>query len=140
LVVRGEPGIGKTALLQYLTRAAAGCRIVRVGGVESEMELPFAGLRQLCSPFLAAVEELPGPQRDTLSTALGMRTGGPPDRFLVGLAALTLLSGAAESQPVICLVDDAQWLDDASAQAIAFVARRLLADPVAIVSRSATSR
>ncbi|MEV0794859.1 AAA family ATPase [Kribbella sp. NPDC050459] len=132
LVLRGEAGIGKSALLDYLGRAATGCRVLRVAGVESEMELAFAGLHQLCAPFLPKIDDLPAPQRDALGTALGLRAGRPPDPFLVGLAGLSLLSAAAEEQPVICLIDDAQWLDAASAQTIAFVARRLAAESVVL--------
>ncbi len=133
LVLRGEAGVGKTALLEYLASRAAGCRIARAAGVESEMELAFAGLHQLASPFLDHVDRLPGPQRNALCTAFGLQEGNPPDRFLVGLAVLTLLAGAAEKQPLICLVDDAQWLDRVSARTLTFAARRLLADRVAMV-------
>jgi DNA-binding CsgD family transcriptional regulator len=133
LVLRGEEGTGKTALLDYLRDRASGCRIARAGGVESEMELPFAGLQQLCAPMLDPVQRLPGPQRDALRVAFGLSSGDAPDRFLVGLAVLGLLSELTVERPLVCLVDDAQWLDRASAQALAFVARRLLADPVALV-------
>ena len=133
LVLRGEAGVGKTALLDELAQRAQGCRIVRVTGAESEMELAFAGLHQLCAPMLDGLGGLPGPQRDALSVAFGLSTGHPPDRFLVGLAALSLLSDAAERLPLLCLIDDGQWLDQASAQTLAFVARRLLADRVAMV-------
>jgi DNA-binding CsgD family transcriptional regulator len=134
LVLRGEAGFGKTALLEYLSERAAGCRLARAAGVESEMELAFAGLQQLCAPMLARLEQLPGPQRDALGTAFGLRTGEPPDRFLVGLAVLSLLAEVAEEgPPLVCLVDDAQWLDRASAQTLAFVARRLLAERVGLV-------
>ena len=133
LVMRGEPGIGKTALLEYAIESAAGLRVVRVAGVESEMELAFAALQQLCAPMLDKLAGLPDPQREALGVAFGLTTGAAPDRFLVGLAALSLLSEAAEQQPLLCVVDDAQWLDRASAQVLAFVARRLLADPVALV-------
>ena len=132
LVVRGEPGVGKTALLDWAIESAAGLRVARVAGVESEMELAFAVLQQLCAPMLGKLEGLPGPQRDALRVAFGLSTGAAPDRFLVGLASLSLLSEAAE-QPLLCVIDDAQWLDRASAQALAFVARRLLAEPVALV-------
>jgi predicted ATPase len=124
LVLRGEAGVGKSALLNYLTQHASGCAIGRAAGVESEVELAYAGLQQLASPFIDRLEQLPGPQRDALGTALGIRDGGAPDGFLVGLAVLSLLSDAAEDRPLICFVDDAQWLDAASAQALAFVARR----------------
>ena len=133
LVVRGEPGVGKTALLDYALERASGCRVARASGVQSEMELVFAGLHQLCAPMLDRLEGLPGPQRDALGTAFGMARGVAPDRFLVGLAVLSLLSEVAEERPLVCLVDDAQWLDRASAQALAFVARRLLAEPVGLV-------
>src|SRR5215469_12064345 len=133
LVVRGEAGVGKSALLEYTAGAAADMRVVRAAGVESEMELAFAGLHQLCAPLLDRLEGLPAPQRDALGTAFGLRGGGAPDRFLVGLAVLTLLSEAAEDRPLLCLVDDAQWLDRASAQVLAFAARRLLADPVGLL-------
>ncbi len=133
LVVRGEPGIGKTALLGYAAGRALGFRVVRAWGVESEMELAFAGLHQLCVPMLGRLEQLPGPQRDALAVAFGMREGQAPDRFLVGLAVLSLLAATAEDQPLACLVDDAQWLDRASVQCLAFAARRLLAEPVALI-------
>jgi DNA-binding CsgD family transcriptional regulator/tetratricopeptide (TPR) repeat protein len=133
LVIRGEPGVGKTALLDYLAEQARGCRFVRVAGVQSEMELAFAGLHQLCAPMLDRLGRLPGPQRDALRTAFGLSAGPPPDRFLVGLAVLSLLSEVAGDKPLICVVDDQQWLDRASAQALGFVARRLAADPVALV-------
>jgi DNA-binding CsgD family transcriptional regulator len=133
VVLCGEAGVGKTALLEYVSTRASGCRIARAAGVESEMELAFAGLHQLCAPMLGRLDRLPAPQRDALATAFGLRAGDAPDRFLVGLGALTLLSDAAEERPVICLVDDAHWLDQASRQALAFVARRLLAESVALV-------
>jgi DNA-binding CsgD family transcriptional regulator len=133
LVLRGEAGIGKTALLEHLARAAEGCQIARAAGVESEMELAFAGLHQLCAPLLDRLDHLPNPQRDALTTAFGLSAGIPPDRFLVGLAVLSLLADAAEEQPLVCIVDDAQWLDRVSAQTLAFVARRLLADRVGMV-------
>ena len=133
LVMRGEPGVGKTALLEYAIESAAGLRVARVAGVESEMELAFAALQQLCAPMLDKLAGLPDPQREALGVAFGLNTGAAPDRFLVGLAALSLLSEAAEQQPLLCVIDDAQWLDRASAQALAFVARRLLAEPVALV-------
>jgi len=133
LVVHGEPGVGKTALLEYAIESAAGLRVVRVAGVESEMELAFAALQQLCAPMLGKLAGLPDPQREALSVAFGLETGEAPDRFVVGLAALRLLSAAAGQQPLLCVVDDAQWLDRASALVLAFVARRLLAEPVALV-------
>src|SRR5580700_3804593 len=133
LVMRGEPGIGKTALLESAVESAAGLRVARVAGVESEMELAFAALQQLCAPMLGQLAGLPDPQRAALGVAFGLETGAAPDRFLVGLAVLGLLSEVAERQPLLCVIDDAQWLDRASAQALAFVARRLLAEPVALV-------
>ena len=133
LVLRGEPGVGKTALLGYLSSAAEGCSIAWVSGVESEMELAFAGLHALCTPMLGRLGHLPIPQRDALNTAFGMSAGNPPDRFLVGLAVLSLLSDAAEEQPLVCIIDDAQWLDRVSVQVLAFVARRLLAERVGLV-------
>ena len=133
LVLRGEAGIGKTALLGHLSAAAEGCRVTRAAGVESEMELAFAGLHALCAPMLGRLGQLPIPQRDALNTAFGLSAGPPPDRFLVGLAVLSLLADAAEEQPLVCIVDDAQWLDRVSVQTLAFVARRLLAERVALV-------
>jgi DNA-binding CsgD family transcriptional regulator len=133
LVVRGEAGVGKSVLLDHLEEQATGCRVARAAGVESEMELAFAGLHQLCAPMLGSLDRLPGPQRDALGTAFGLAAGEAPDRFLVGLALLGLLSDASGDQPLVCLVDDAQWLDRASAQVLAFAARRLLAEPVAVV-------
>jgi DNA-binding CsgD family transcriptional regulator len=133
LVLRGEAGIGKTALLEYLSAVAEGCRIARIAGVESEMELAYAGLHALCTPMLGRLGHLPIPQRDALNTAFGMSGGPPPDRFLVGLAVLSLLADAAEEQPLVCIVDDAQWLDRVSVQTLAFVARRLLAERVGLV-------
>ena len=133
LVLRGEAGVGKTALLERMAAGAAGCQLARAAGVESEMELPFAGLHALCAPMLGRLGRLPGPQRDALSTAFGLDAGPPPDRFMVGLAVLSLLADAAEEQPLMCIVDDAQWLDRVSAQTLAFVARRLLAERVGLV-------
>jgi DNA-binding CsgD family transcriptional regulator len=135
LVVRGDPGVGKTALLDYLVRqaSAARCRVARAVGVQTEMELAFAGLHQLCVPMLDHAERLPVLQRDALLTAFGLSAGPPPDPFLVGLAVLSLLSQVAEERPLICVVDDQQWLDHASAQALGFVARRLAANPVGLV-------
>ncbi|HEX4690857.1 MAG TPA: AAA family ATPase, partial [Solirubrobacteraceae bacterium] len=133
LVVCGEPGIGKTALLESVIRSASGFRVVRSVGVESEMELAFAALQQLCAPLSDRLDRLPVPQRDALGVAFGLRAGNAPDRFLVGLAVLSLLAEVAEERPVLCVVDDAQWLDRASAQALVFVARRLLAESVALV-------
>ena len=133
LVLRGESGVGKTALLDHLVTVASGCRIARVAGVQSEVELAFAGLHQLCAPFLAHFDRLPAPQRDALATAFGLHVGAPPDRFLVGLATLTMLAEVAEEGPLIIVLDDAQWLDRVSAQTLAFVARRLMAENVGLV-------
>jgi DNA-binding CsgD family transcriptional regulator len=134
LVIAGEPGVGKTTLLEYVRERASGCRVVWAAGVQAESELAFAALHQLCAPLLVRLERLPGPQRDALGTAFGLRAGAAPDRFLIGLGALSLLSEVAEgSRPLVCLVDDAQWLDRASAQALAFVARRLGAESVALI-------
>ena len=133
LVLRGEPGIGKTALLEHLVASASDLNVVRAAGVESEMELAFASLHQLCGPLLGRLPRLPAPQRQALEIVFGVSPGAPPDRFLVGLAVLSLFSEAAEERPLLCVVDDAQWLDHASALTLAFVARRLLADPVGIV-------
>jgi DNA-binding CsgD family transcriptional regulator len=133
LVLLGEAGIGKTALLEYTAGRASGCRIARAAGVEAEMELPFAGLHQLCAPMLDGLERLPDPQQDALRVAFGLQGGATPDHFLVALAVLSLLAEAAEERPLVCLVDDAQWLDRGSAQALAFVARRLLAERIAMV-------
>ncbi len=133
LVVRGQPGVGKTALLDYLGEQAAGCWVAHAAGVESEMELVYAGLHQLLTPMLDRLERLPAPQANALQTAFGVRSGSAPDRFLVGLAALSLLAEVAEEHPLVCLVDDAQWLDQASAQVLGFVARRLAAESVGLV-------
>jgi DNA-binding CsgD family transcriptional regulator len=136
LVLLGEAGIGKSALLDFVVELAADCRIARAAGVESELELAFAGLHQLCTPHLDRLDTLPGPQRQALAVAFGLRPGPAPDRFLVGLAVLTLLSALADDRPLVCVVDDAQWLDHASTQALEFVARRLAAEPMAIVFAS----
>jgi DNA-binding CsgD family transcriptional regulator len=133
LVVRGDAGVGKTALLGHLRLKTAGGRLLKVAGVESEMELAYAGLHQLCAPLLDGLERLPEPQREALATAFGLRAGAAPNRFLVALAALTLLAQAAEREPLVCLVDDAQWLDREAIQALVFVARRLLAERIAMV-------
>jgi DNA-binding CsgD family transcriptional regulator len=133
LVVRGEAGVGKSALLRAVVDGASGFRVAQIGGVESEMELPFAGLHQLCAPLLPRLDGLPPPQERALRVALGLASGDPPDRFLVALGALTLLAEVAEEEPCLCFVDDAQWLDDASRQVLGFVARRLLAERVVIV-------
>ncbi|HEX6712300.1 MAG TPA: AAA family ATPase [Thermoleophilaceae bacterium] len=133
VVIRGEAGVGKSALLRHVARQASGFRVAQISGIESEMELPYAGLHQFCAPMLAHLDALPPPQQRALSVALGVAAGDQPDRFLVALGALTLLSEVAEQQPLLCIVDDGQWLDDASRQVLGFVARRLLAEPVAIV-------
>ena len=133
LAIRGDPGVGKTVLLDYLVGRARGCRVTRATGVQSEMELAFAGLHQLCASMLDHLDRIPAPQRAALRTALGLAAGPPPDRFLVGLAVLSLFSEVAGDQPLICLIDDEQWLDQASVMALGFVARRLAADPVALV-------
>src|SRR5919106_6281471 len=133
LVLRVEAGVGKTALLRYAARQAFGFRTAQIAGVEAEMELAFAGLHQLCAPMLDRLDALPAPQREALRVALGVATGSPPDRFFISLAMLSLLSAVADERPLLCLVDDAQWLDGASAQILTFVARRLLAESIAIV-------
>jgi len=137
-ILRGEVGVGKSALLNYLADRAVGWQVARAAGVESEMELPYAGLHQLCAPLLDHLGRLPDPQRDALATVFGRSAGPAPDRFLVGLGTLTLFAEAAEQQPLICLVDDGQWLDHASAQILGFVARRLLAERVAVVCAART--
>src|SRR5690242_17700336 len=133
LVIRGEAGAGKTTLLHYCARQASGLRVARLAGVEAELGLPFAAVHQLCGPLLGRVDALPAPQRAALRIALGMSAGDAPDHFLVAVAVLSLVAAAAEDQPLLCLVEDAQWLDGVSAQVLGFVARRLLAESVAIV-------
>src|SRR6476659_1340637 len=133
LVVRGEAGIGKTALLEQLVEQAVGCTVARATGVQADMELPFAGLQLLFRSMLGSLERLPDPQRDAVEVAFGLRSWPAPDRYAVGLAVLELLADAVEQGPLLCVVDDAQWLDRASAQTLAFVARRLLAESVAVV-------
>jgi DNA-binding CsgD family transcriptional regulator len=133
LVVRGEPGVGKSALLEYAIQSASDLGVVRAVGVESEMELAFAALHQLCAPMLDRLERLPGPQRDALAITFGLSAGPAPDRFLVGLAVLSLISEVAEERPLLCVVDDAQWMDQASAQAFGFAARRCLAESVVLL-------
>jgi DNA-binding CsgD family transcriptional regulator len=140
LVVRGEPGVGKSALLDYAFEAASGLRVARAVGVDFEMELAFAGLHQLCTPMLDRLGGLPEPQRDALGTAFGLTPGAPHDRFLVGLATLSLLSDVAGERPLVCLVDDAQWLDRASSETLAFVARRLFAESVALIFATRESK
>jgi DNA-binding CsgD family transcriptional regulator len=133
LVLRGEPGIGKTALLDYVARHAKDFRVDRLCAVQSEMELPFAGLHLLLGPLLDRFDRLPGPQREALEVALGAREGRAPDRLLTGLAVLSMAAELAEEQPLACLIDDAHWLDQSSLQALAFAARRLAAERVAVV-------
>jgi DNA-binding CsgD family transcriptional regulator len=133
LVLRGEAGVGKTALLEFTAEMASGVRCLHVAGVQSDMELAFAGVQQLCAPLLNHHDELPEPQREALNVAFGRGVGAAPDRFLVGLAVLSLMAAAADDRPLLCLIDDTQWLDQVSAQTLAFVARRLLAEPVGIV-------
>src|ERR1700752_1008933 len=128
LGLRGEAGVGKTALLEHVSELASGFRCVAVAGVECDMELAFAGLQQLCAPLLSHLDELPEPQREALNVAFGRGVGPTPDRFLVGLAVLSLMAAAADDQPLLCIIDDAQWLDEVSVQTLAFVARRLLAE------------
>jgi AAA ATPase domain len=133
LLLRGEAGIGKTALLEFLVEAASDLTVMRAVGVESEMKLAYAGLQQLCAPLLDRLSRLPTPQRQALGIVFGLGSGTAPDRFLVGLAVLSLLSEAGEQRPLLCVMDDAQWLDQTSALTLAFVARRLFAEPVGIV-------
>jgi hypothetical protein len=133
IVVRGEAGIGKSALLGHVLEKVAGWHVATAVGVESEMELAYSGLHQLCGPMLDHLDRLPTPQREALATVFGQSSGPAPDRFLVGLAALTLFAEIAEEQPLVCIIDDAQWLDRASAQILGFVARRLLAERIALV-------
>ena len=133
LVLRGEAGVGKSALLRYLSGRVGGWRVVRAVGIESELELPYSSLHQICAPMLDELERLPAPQRQAIATVFGLRAGDAPDRFLVALATLTLLAEVAEQQPLVCIVDDAQWLDRASMQIVGFVARRLLAERIVIV-------
>src|SRR5262245_44776558 len=136
LLMLGEPGVGKSALLDELVASATGFQIARAVGVEGEVDLPYAGLQQLCRSILDAIADLPPPQRDALRVAFGLASGEPPDRYLVGLAVLSLVSEVAATQPLLCLVDDAYWLDPASRHALAFVARRLGADSVGLVIAS----
>jgi hypothetical protein len=133
LVVCGEAGVGKTALLDHFVRQVSDCRVVSVSGLEAEQELAFAGLHQICRPFLGGLDVLPEPQRNALSTVFGMRSGPPPDPFLIGLGTLSLLAEAATGQPLVCIVDDAQWFDTASLQALTFAARRMVAERIAMV-------
>jgi hypothetical protein len=142
LVLRGEAGVGKSALLQYAVATAGGMTVLRATGVESEMELAFASLHQLCAPVLDRLDGLPAPQREALAIVFGLAAGPPPDRFLVGLAVLSLLSEVAEERPLLCAIDDAQWLDRASARVLGFVARRAAAEPVGLLfaAREAPTR
>jgi DNA-binding CsgD family transcriptional regulator len=133
LVLTGEAGIGKSALLDHVARRASECRLLRAAGIDSEMELPFSGIHQLCGPLLGGVDALPAPQQEALKAVFGLAAGAPPDTFLVALATLALMDDAAGGGPLICLVDDVQWLDRASATVIGFVARRLLAEPIGMV-------
>jgi AAA ATPase domain len=133
LLICGEAGIGKSALLDYVVGHSTGCRVARAAGVESEMELPFAGLHQLCAPMLDRRDRIPDPQREALAVAFGYSVGSPPDRFLVGVAVLSLLAAVSEDRPLMCVVDDAQWLDQVSALTLTFVSRRLFADRIGVV-------
>ena len=133
LVIRGEAGIGKTALLSHMAAAASDFRVLHVCGSELEMEFPYAGVQQLCGPLLAFVAQLPEPQQRALEVSLGLKDGDPPDRLLVSLAVLTLLGAANNDRPTLCVVDDAQWIDTSSLQTLSFVARRLLAEPIVMV-------
>ena len=133
LVLRGEAGIGKTSLLNYCADQASDCHVTRICGVQSEVELPYAALHQLCVPLLDGVDTLPEPQAHALGVAFGLETGSRPDRFVVGLAVLSLLAGTASERPLVCLVDDAQWLDEASSQILGFVGRRLLAESILLL-------
>src|SRR4051794_32840614 len=133
LVVRGEAGIGKTALLRYVADRAADCRLAQVAGIESELELPFAALQQLFGPMARDLEALPEPQEQALQVAFGMRSGNAPDRFVLGLGVLSMMAEVAAERPLVCLVDDGQWLDDASRQVLGIAARRLLAESVLLV-------
>jgi DNA-binding CsgD family transcriptional regulator/tetratricopeptide (TPR) repeat protein len=133
LVIRGEAGIGKTALMRYCARQASGCRLVQIDGMESEMELPLAALHQLCAPMLSSLDALPKPQQRALRVAFGLAGEPAPDRFVLGLAVLSLLAENAAERPLVCLVDDAQWLDEASSQVLGFVGRRLQAEPVGLL-------
>ena len=139
LVLHGDPGVGKSALMDYIASRLSGCRLVRAAGIESEMELAYAALHQLCAPLLDRLDDLPAPQRDALSTAFALSAGPTPDRLLLGLAVLGLVSAAAENQPLVCLIDDLQWLDRASMEALAFVARRLGAETVALIMATRTA-
>jgi predicted ATPase len=136
LVLRGEPGVGKSALLEVLIDLASGFQIVRAVGIEGEVDLPYAGLQQLCRSMTDTISALPQPQSDALRVAFGLSSGEAPDRYLVGLATLTLMSEVAAVRPVLCVVDDAQWLDPETTRALAFVARRVGADSMGLVFAS----
>ena len=136
LILRGEPGVGKTALLRYAIDAARDLRVSSIAGVESEISMAFGGLHQLLLPFLPLLDELPAPQRSALRITFGQQDGPPPEQFLVGLAALTLLSRAAQDQPLLCVIDDVHWLDPESVQALGFATRRLYADRVGVIATS----
>jgi hypothetical protein len=133
LVVRGEAGIGKTALIDHCAKEASGFQVARIAGIQAEMELPFAGVHQLCAPMLAEANKLPDPQQNALRVAFGLTPGDAPDRFLVALGTLSLLAEVARKRPLLCIVDDAQWLDAASSQVFGFVARRIFAESVLMV-------
>ena len=133
LILRGGPGVGKTTLLRYAIDAARDLRVSSIAGVESEISMEFGGLHQLLLPFLPLLDELPPPEQSALRVAFGQQAGPPPEQFLVGLAALTLLSRAADDQPLLCVIDDGHWLDPESAHVLGFVARRLYADRVGII-------
>ena len=139
LVIRGEAGIGKTSLLQYCRRRAAGCRVTEIAAVESEMELPFAALHQLCTPMLGELDSLPEPQAHAVRVAFGLSVGITPNPFMIGLAVLGLLAESSAKEPLVWLIDDAQWLDEATSQVLGFVGRRLLAEPVALIFASRES-
>src|SRR3954470_18575797 len=138
LLLRGDAAFGRTALLEHAIRSASDLTVLRAKGVESEVELAFAALHQLCAPVLDGLDRLPGPQRDALAIMFGLEAGPVPDRFLVGLATMNLLSEVAQERPLLCGIDDAQWLDRASAQALAFVARRLQTESLVMLFAART--
>src|SRR5258708_18268373 len=133
LVLRGDPGVGKTTVASYAIEAASGFQVTAITGVESEINLDYGAVHQLLVPFLPMISDLPGPQRQAIAVAFGLEVGPSPDSFLVGLACLTVLSRVAADQPVLCVVDDAQWIDAESARVLGFVARRLYADRVGVI-------